>query len=249
MSIDYVKKLILKMGDNGKSEKWKLMNTKPCPKCKSPISKDGGCSHMTCSFPCCFQFCWFCLGDWKNVAAHYDCAEPNHNAHYDRVEYDESEDDRVERERNGEYYFEQWAANESCRERAVSDMQLIRELRVSLGLFDHQPWFERNAWLTIVKCRRVLKWAYAYQYYHAEDLANMKLLEFLKDHAEKLLKQLHDYAKKSFIFHQMSQQEYMEFRDKLIALTNVTADSLNNLIRECNLKKKHPSKKRRVCYF
>ena len=97
------------------------------------------------------------------------------------VEYDESEDDKVERERNGEYYFEQLAANESCRERAVSDMQLIRELRVSLGLFDHQPWFERNAWLTIVKCRRVLKWAYAYQYYHAEDLANMKLLEFLHE--------------------------------------------------------------------
>ena len=95
----------------------------------------------------------------------------------------------------------------------------------------------------------MLKWAYAYQYDHAEDLANMKLLEFLTDHAEKLFKQLHDYAKQSFIFHQMSQQEYMEFRDKLIALTNVTADSLNNLIRECNLKKNHPSKKRRVCYF
>ena len=106
MSIDYVKKFILKMGDNVKSEKWKLMNTKPCPKCKSRIYKDRDCSHMTCLFPCCFQFYWFCLEVWKNVVAHYDTPESNHNAHYDCVEYDESGDDKVDRERNGEYYYE-----------------------------------------------------------------------------------------------------------------------------------------------
>jgi len=37
----------------------KYFSTKECPSCKSKIEKNGGCSHMTCSY-CGFQFCWIC---------------------------------------------------------------------------------------------------------------------------------------------------------------------------------------------
>ena len=30
--------------------------TKPCPKCKQPLTKNGGCDHMTC--PCGYEFYW-----------------------------------------------------------------------------------------------------------------------------------------------------------------------------------------------
>jgi ariadne-1 len=36
------------------------INCRPCPKCKAPVLKDGGCNHITCSV-CMFHFCWQCL--------------------------------------------------------------------------------------------------------------------------------------------------------------------------------------------
>jgi len=46
-------------------ETWIKLNTKNCPKCKSPINKNQGCMHMTCS-KCRFEFCWICLSDYRN---------------------------------------------------------------------------------------------------------------------------------------------------------------------------------------
>lgn len=36
-----------------------VVYTKPCPKCRMPIEKDGGCVHMHCS-KCQTPFCWKC---------------------------------------------------------------------------------------------------------------------------------------------------------------------------------------------
>ncbi|GLJ47778.1 hypothetical protein SUGI_1009170 [Cryptomeria japonica] len=64
---EIAKKSMLENNDFGKTENWKLVNTKRCPKCNSAIEKGGGCRHMTCVFPCCFEFCWF------DHDAHYAC--------------------------------------------------------------------------------------------------------------------------------------------------------------------------------
>ncbi|KAG7008639.1 aristolochene synthase [Physcia stellaris] len=39
---------------------------KSCPRCKSLISKDGGCYHMTCT-NCSFNFCWNCSADYDRI--------------------------------------------------------------------------------------------------------------------------------------------------------------------------------------
>lgn len=52
---------------------WISCNTQPCPKCHRPIQKDKGCMHMRCY--CQHEFCWLCLGDWKqhSTRSFYRC--------------------------------------------------------------------------------------------------------------------------------------------------------------------------------
>lgn len=37
--------------------------TKPCPKCRTPTERTGGCMHMVCT-RCDFEWCWVCQNDW-----------------------------------------------------------------------------------------------------------------------------------------------------------------------------------------
>ncbi len=43
-------------------------HTRMCPKCRSPIEKNGGCMHMTCR-KCKHEFCWICFADWRSHKA------------------------------------------------------------------------------------------------------------------------------------------------------------------------------------
>ena len=52
------------------NDEWVTRNTKPCPKCKSPVLKDDGCNHMTCRIASCkHEWCWICEGPWKGTCA------------------------------------------------------------------------------------------------------------------------------------------------------------------------------------
>lgn len=46
--------------------------TKKCPKCKTPIQKNGGCNYMKC-IRCGYEFCWVCGADWKTHGDHFSC--------------------------------------------------------------------------------------------------------------------------------------------------------------------------------
>ena len=48
------------------------MKTKPCPKCRTPTERDGGCMHMECT-RCNFQWCWLCQCQWTRdcMASHW----------------------------------------------------------------------------------------------------------------------------------------------------------------------------------
>lgn len=40
--------------------------TRPCPACKVPVEKNGGCMHMVCPrAQCKFEWCWLCRVEWN----------------------------------------------------------------------------------------------------------------------------------------------------------------------------------------
>lgn len=44
---------------------------KECPRCATPIEKDGGCNHMTCP-GCHMHICWNCLASFEEPGACYE---------------------------------------------------------------------------------------------------------------------------------------------------------------------------------
>jgi parkin len=50
------------------------ISTKPCPKCRTPTERDGGCMHMVCvRSGCGFDWCWVCQTEWTRdcMSAHW----------------------------------------------------------------------------------------------------------------------------------------------------------------------------------
>ncbi|KAK4293491.1 hypothetical protein Pmani_033812 [Petrolisthes manimaculis] len=50
------------------------VTTKPCPKCRTPTERDGGCMHMVCTRASCnFHWCWVCQTEWTRecMGAHW----------------------------------------------------------------------------------------------------------------------------------------------------------------------------------
>ncbi|XP_049621466.1 E3 ubiquitin-protein ligase parkin [Suncus etruscus] len=42
--------------------------TKPCPRCRVPVEKNGGCMHMKCPQPQCqLEWCWNCGCEWNRL--------------------------------------------------------------------------------------------------------------------------------------------------------------------------------------
>jgi ariadne-1 len=64
------------------SVKWLLQFTQDCPKCTSPIQKNGGCNHMSCK-KCGHQYCWVCLDKWES--SHYSCSASDSTTSDERV--------------------------------------------------------------------------------------------------------------------------------------------------------------------
>merc|ERR1712100_281120 len=86
-----------KATDESENVNWMMANTKRCPKCRSPIEKNGGCMHMTCSKAgggCGHEFCWMCRGPWSEhgsaTGGYYSCNKYEKNK--DAVQEDNSRD-------------------------------------------------------------------------------------------------------------------------------------------------------------
>ncbi|KAL4553955.1 hypothetical protein LXL04_039928 [Taraxacum kok-saghyz] len=180
---DTVLKWIMKNSAESENMNWILANSKPCPKCKRPIEKNQGCMHITCTPPCKFEFCWLCLCAWSDhderTGGFYACNR--YEAAKQEGVYDDTEKRREMAKNSLErytHYYERWATNQSSRQKALADLQQMQSIH-------------------IVKCRRVLKWTYAYGYYLPErEHGKRQFFEYLQGEAESGLERLYQCAEK-----------------------------------------------------
>lgn len=223
---------------------WIALHTKPCPKCKNPIEKNGGCMHMTCRPPsgCGHDFCWICLANWNihgtSTGGFYQCNR------YDPQSKEVADGDAERRnalrfmhfqDRFGEHERAQHFASASQREfiRGVAESLLNTR-----GLAVKQIEFLEAAVNATVACRRFLKWTYAYAFVArvAEERDRRELFDFQQAQLEGTLERLSDVMENTpwnnFIRPpeiQKSGGAFDEVRGKVAGLTDVVRTSLASL--------------------
>lgn len=72
-TFEHARQIPCKEKEDRLNNEWKQKNTKPCPRCKADIEKDGGCLHMQCT-KCKLEFCWNCGGKHHVSVGH--CPNP-----------------------------------------------------------------------------------------------------------------------------------------------------------------------------
>ncbi|CAK7332071.1 unnamed protein product [Dovyalis caffra] len=240
VNCETVRKWSIKNSDEAENVNWILANSKPCPKCRTPIEKNKGCMHMTCRLPCKYEFCWLCLGDWRDHKHYYSCNK--YETGKKSGEYDEDEMKKEMAKKLVEkyaHYYERWAANESSRRKAIADLDKLQEKHLEKLSGIHltpvtQLSFIIDAWLQIIEARRILKWTYAYGYYLPENEGAKKILfEHLQGDAESNLERLHHCVEdelQPFIAVEVTSQEFQDYCAKLKNMTSVTKNYFENLV-------------------
>ncbi|KZT34184.1 hypothetical protein SISSUDRAFT_992175, partial [Sistotremastrum suecicum HHB10207 ss-3] len=148
--------------DSGTSQ-WLKANTRPCPKCKQMIEKNGGCNRIMCQ-NCKHQFCWVCKADWSSHG--YNNSTCNAFKESDKADHELEAGSKLER---WLHYFDRYNNHELS---ARLDEQLyerteekIVEVQKASGLSWIQAQFMKNAVVELTQCRTTLKWTYSMAFY------------------------------------------------------------------------------------
>ncbi|VDK41229.1 unnamed protein product [Taenia asiatica] len=169
-----IKQWLQKCRDDSGTANYMAAHTKDCPNCGVVIEKNGGCNHMVClaqsgffqCLRCQHQFCWVCLGPWRDhPVEYYDCSK------YRRSEDSERESSRTRaREYLQRYlfYYERWENHERSlrlEEKHYASIQARIQSKVQNGEGTWIDWqYLLTAAETLRKCRYTLKYTYPYAY-------------------------------------------------------------------------------------
>jgi len=218
--------------DSGSDLTWIMANTKPCPKCQNPIEKNGGCMHMTCRKPggCGHEFCWICLADWNG---HGTC-----NAPQDTAKERAREGARSELLRYG-HYWERFMAQEAAQKSSEGPLRekltTLTTCFVAENIFSEKNVeFLLHAQEQVARCRRFLKWTYAFGFFMKDGHARKKLFEFHQGQLEGTVERLSDLIENTHW------EEYLELdvaeskafeqkRLQTVGLTKVVHDFFDSL--------------------
>jgi ariadne-1 len=231
-----LEKWLQKASDESENVKWMIANTKKCPKCRSPIEKNGGCMHMTCNIPSCrHEFCWLCRGPWTEhgsaTGGYYQCNKYNES---DAKKEDEKANDVKTELETYMFYFHRYESHRNAG--AIADKQRKncqkRENQI-LEKFDvrsQDTKFLMEATDQLIANRRVLQYSYVMGYYlDKSKVAEKNLFEYLQEDLEKHTNHLSTIYEINLDTIETYQQ-FMKWKEEVTNYTRVTKKFLENFI-------------------
>ena len=176
---------------------WIKLNTKPCPKCNSNIEKNQGCMHMTCG-KCRYEFCWLCLGDYRNhqkETGAYLCNSWEDVKRLGRVKQEEEDVFRLEQElKRVEFYSTRYIEHQKSikfAERRVEEIKKVIdrccETQPSFKSMDFE--FLKEMAYLVLAVRRTLSYTYAIRFY-LKGREKQQFFDFLVKDLERTLETL-----------------------------------------------------------
>ena len=224
---------------------WMIANTKNCPKCQRPIEKNQGCNHMTCNM-CKYEFCWMCMGDWKDhgsaTGGYYKCNKyeeiKNKKDSKNSITSAEAIREKAQHElKKYMFFFERYQnhmkAGEHAKEMSPKIKILIDKLIGEKSYPVAELTFLETALDIVIKCRKVLKWTYAYGFY-LEDVKEKNLFEDAQEQLEKNCDRLHEYLEQDFepflAEEQLDKKPFYNYKSDLVTRYEVTKQFYENLL-------------------
>lgn len=188
-----IKRWLTKCADDSETANYISAHTKDCPKCHICIEKNGGCNHMQC-FNCKHDFCWMCLGDWKNHGSeYYECSRYKENPN---IAHESVHAQAREALKKYLHYYERWENHSKSlqlEQQTLDRLKLRINKKVMKGLgtwIDWQHLFDAAALLA--KCRYTLQYTYPYAYF-MEAGSRKDLFEYQQVNYRKLYKFFYIY--------------------------------------------------------
>eukprot|EP00455_Lapot_gusevi_P033531 TRINITY_DN3667_c0_g1_i1.p1 TRINITY_DN3667_c0_g1~~TRINITY_DN3667_c0_g1_i1.p1 ORF type:complete len:508 (+),score=78.56 TRINITY_DN3667_c0_g1_i1:116-1639(+) len=230
---DLVEKWLQKNASESENTNWILANTKICPKCKVPIEKNQGCNHMSCRI-CKHEFCWLCKGDWSDhgsaTGGFYKCNKYEENQKKGAVDFEQQNIDKAANAlQRYLHYFTRYdnhaKAVKFAEKTLVQTEARMKELQDLKGVGFMDVQFLFNSVKTVISCRHVLQWTYAYGYYLPDGTQQKALYETYQEQLEKFCEHLHELSEKP-----LEELKDLRIRTDVINYTRVTERYRDNII-------------------
>eukprot|EP00095_Tigriopus_kingsejongensis_P002299 maker-scaffold1442_size41114-snap-gene-0.20 protein:Tk02299 transcript:maker-scaffold1442_size41114-snap-gene-0.20-mRNA-1 annotation:"GH21451" len=173
-----IKRWLTKCADDSETANYISAHTKDCPKCNICIEKNGGCNHMQC-YNCKHDFCWMCLGDWRNHGSeYYECSRYKENPN---IAHESAHAQAREALKKYLHYFERWENHSKSIKLEVQTTEKIKNRINDKVMGGSGTWIDWQYLLDaaglLAKCRYTLQYTYPYAYY-MEPCPRKELFEY-----------------------------------------------------------------------
>ncbi|KAI5694059.1 hypothetical protein M8J75_010110 [Diaphorina citri] len=170
-----IKKWLTKCADDSETANYISAHTKDCPKCHICIEKNGGCNHMQC-YHCKHEFCWMCLGDWKQHGSeYYECSRYKENPNIGR---ESAHAQAREALKKYLHYYERWENHAKSLKLESAMLEKIRTRIHSKVMTSSGTWIDWqyliDASTLLARCRYTLQYTYPYAYYMEPSLSHSR---------------------------------------------------------------------------